>query len=85
MTLLFRRDALAGQSFANPKGIEQATRVVTAQLNRRAKPQFAEAGRAAFPRRADDTDTSGALRPMDTKKAWLLRAPPGSPVHEIGQ
>jgi transposase len=35
---LFRRDALAGQSFANPKEIEQATRVATAQLNRRAKP-----------------------------------------------
>ena len=34
---LFRRDALAGQSFANPKEIEQATRVATAQLNRRAK------------------------------------------------
>jgi hypothetical protein len=35
---LFRRDAFAGQSFANPKEIEQATRVATAQLNRRAKP-----------------------------------------------
>lgn len=35
---LFRRDALAGQSFATPKEIEQATRVATAQLNRRAKP-----------------------------------------------
>lgn len=35
---LFRRDALAGQSFANPKEIEQATRVATAQLNLRAKP-----------------------------------------------
>jgi len=35
---LFRRDALAGQSFANPDEIEQATRVATAQLNRRAKP-----------------------------------------------
>jgi hypothetical protein len=35
---LFRRDALAGQSFANPKEIEQATRVATAQLHRRAKP-----------------------------------------------
>ena len=27
-----------GQSFANPKEIEQATRVATAQLNRRANP-----------------------------------------------
>jgi transposase len=35
---LFRRDALAGQSFANPKEIEQATRVATAQLNLRANP-----------------------------------------------
>ena len=35
---LFRRDALAGQSFANPDEIEQATRVATAQLNWRAKP-----------------------------------------------
>jgi hypothetical protein len=35
---LFRRDAFAGQSFSNPKEIEQATRVATAQLNRRAKP-----------------------------------------------
>jgi DDE superfamily endonuclease len=35
---LFRRDALAGQSFANPKEIEQATRVATTQLNLRAKP-----------------------------------------------
>jgi DDE superfamily endonuclease len=35
---LFRRDALAGQSFANPMEIAQATRVATAQLNLRAKP-----------------------------------------------
>lgn len=35
---LFRRDAFAGQSFANADEIEQATRVATAQLNRRAKP-----------------------------------------------
>jgi len=35
---LFRRDALAGQSFATADEIEQATRVATAQLNRRAKP-----------------------------------------------
>jgi hypothetical protein len=35
---LFRRDALAGQSFANPSEIEQATCVATAQLNHRAKP-----------------------------------------------
>ena len=34
----FRRDALAGQSFATPKEIEQATRVATTQLNLRAKP-----------------------------------------------
>ncbi len=31
---LFRRDALAGQSFANAHEIEHATRVATAQLNR---------------------------------------------------
>ena len=35
---LFRRDALAGQSFANAGEIEQATRVATAQLNHRARP-----------------------------------------------
>jgi hypothetical protein len=35
---LFRRDALAGQSFATADEIEQATQVATAQLNRRAKP-----------------------------------------------
>jgi hypothetical protein len=35
---LFRRDAFAGQSFANPGEIEQATRVATAQLNHRAQP-----------------------------------------------
>ncbi len=35
---LFRRDALAGQSFANADEIEQATRITTAQLNRRANP-----------------------------------------------
>ena len=35
---LFRRDALAGQSFANPSEIEHAMRVATTQLNARAKP-----------------------------------------------
>ncbi|GHO85527.1 transposase [Dictyobacter formicarum] len=35
---LFRRDALAGQSFANPTEIDQARSVATAQLNARAKP-----------------------------------------------
>ena len=35
---LFRRDALAGQSFATPGEIEQATRVATAQRNHRAQP-----------------------------------------------
>jgi hypothetical protein len=35
---LFRRDALAGQSFANEDEIEQATRITTAQLNHRANP-----------------------------------------------
>ena len=35
---LFRRDALAGQSFVDPKEIEQATRVATPQLNLRTKP-----------------------------------------------
>lgn len=34
---LFRRDALAGQSEASPREIEQATCVATAQLNHRAK------------------------------------------------
>jgi transposase len=35
---LFRRDALAGQTFADAEEIERATRVATRQLNRRAKP-----------------------------------------------
>jgi hypothetical protein len=35
---LLRRDAFAGQSCANADEIEQATRVATAQLNRRATP-----------------------------------------------
>jgi hypothetical protein len=35
---LFRRAALAGQSFANDEEIDQATAVATCQLNRRAKP-----------------------------------------------
>jgi transposase len=35
---LFRRDALAGQSFANPNEIEHARSVATAQLHARAKP-----------------------------------------------
>jgi len=35
---LFRRDALAGQDFANPREIDQARRVATAQLNARAQP-----------------------------------------------
>ena len=35
---LFRRAALAGQSFADDHEIDQATTVATAQLNRRAKP-----------------------------------------------
>ncbi|GAA0594556.1 hypothetical protein GCM10010174_07160 [Kutzneria viridogrisea] len=35
---LFRRTALAGQSFAGPDDIDHATRVATAQLNARAKP-----------------------------------------------
>jgi len=34
----FRRDAFAGQSFANAHEIERAMQVATAQLNRRAKP-----------------------------------------------
>jgi hypothetical protein len=36
---LFRRDALAGQSLANPDEIEKATRVATAQLNAHAQPR----------------------------------------------
>jgi hypothetical protein len=36
---LFRRAALAGQSFANDREIAQATAVATAQLNRRAPPR----------------------------------------------
>jgi transposase len=35
---LFRRDALAGQTFADAEEIERATTVATAQLNRRANP-----------------------------------------------
>lgn len=35
---LFRREALAGQSFADPKEIDQATRQATTALNARAKP-----------------------------------------------
>jgi transposase len=35
---LFRREALAGRSFANPTEITLATRVATAQLNARARP-----------------------------------------------
>jgi DDE superfamily endonuclease len=35
---LFRRAAFAGQSFADPREIAQATRVATAQLNARASP-----------------------------------------------
>ena len=35
---LFRREAFAGQSFADAKEIEQATTLATEQLNRRAKP-----------------------------------------------
>lgn len=35
---LFRRDAFAGQSFANADEIERAMNVATVQLNRRAKP-----------------------------------------------
>jgi hypothetical protein len=35
---LFRRDALAGQDFANPREIDQARSVATAQLNARARP-----------------------------------------------
>jgi len=35
---LFRRQALAGQSFANPKQVALATEVATGQLNARARP-----------------------------------------------
>jgi len=35
---MFRRQALAGQCFADPGEIELATRVATAQLNQRARP-----------------------------------------------
>lgn len=35
---LFRREALAGQTFANGEEIERAARVATVQLNHRAKP-----------------------------------------------
>ena len=35
---LFPRAALAGQSFADDREIDQATTVATAQLNRRAQP-----------------------------------------------
>ncbi len=35
---IFRKAALAGQSFADPDEITQATRIATAQLNARARP-----------------------------------------------
>ena len=35
---MFRRAALAGQSFADGREIDQAARVAAAQLNRRAAP-----------------------------------------------
>jgi len=35
---LFRREAVAGQSFVDPDEIDHATRVATARLNDRAKP-----------------------------------------------
>ncbi|MEV6861873.1 hypothetical protein AB0M44_12840 [Streptosporangium subroseum] len=35
---IFRRQALAGQTFANPGEIAYATTVATAQLNTRARP-----------------------------------------------
>ena len=35
---IFRRQALAGQSFADPDEIACATRVATARLNARARP-----------------------------------------------
>jgi transposase len=35
---LFRKEALAGQTFANGEEIDQATEVATQQLNRRAQP-----------------------------------------------
>jgi transposase len=35
---IFRKTALAGQSFADPDEIACATRVATAQLNARARP-----------------------------------------------
>lgn len=46
---LFRRDAFAGQSFADPSEIEAAARRATCQLNRRAKPWIW--GRPARPHR----------------------------------
>jgi len=46
---LFRHEAFAGQSFADPPEIEQATRVATKQLNARAKPWVW--GRPLKPRR----------------------------------
>jgi hypothetical protein len=35
---LFRRSALAGQTFADPEQIDQATKLATAGLNARARP-----------------------------------------------
>ena len=37
---LYRRDELAGQTFADAEEIERATSVATEQLNRRAKPRI---------------------------------------------
>jgi hypothetical protein len=49
---LFRREALAGQSFADPEEIELATRVATKQLNHRARPWvWGRPPRAPRPRR----------------------------------
>jgi hypothetical protein len=45
----FRRQALAGQSFATPEEITLATRVATCQLNARARPWVW--GRPPSPRR----------------------------------
>lgn len=46
---IFRKTALAGQSFARPPEIDQATRLATAQLNTRARPWIS--GRPAPPTR----------------------------------
>jgi len=71
---LFRRDALAGQSFANPKEIEQATHVATTQLNLRAKPL----GLGTSSKNASAPPTSLLLPPLRNRALVSLSLRSGS-------